>query len=140
MAPRDDEGWNRLRNREDEAEREKEKERESAEARAARPSAKYAPPATAEEVNVNELLLRVEPLIHQLDNLYRSFVIGLEKRPPVERRAHLDRTMETLALTNKNNATLQFRYKTLHARYMTHRERWDKILRDFEDGKISRNR
>ena len=77
---------------------------------------------------VDELIKRAEPLIQQLNNLYAMYVAGVEKRPPIERRSQLDQIMVTLQLMSKPTPAYQFRYQTLLQSYVTHKERWEKML------------
>lgn len=138
MGRRDDDAWRRLREREDAEDREREDASDREEELANRPGFKIPQKSDAELAKIEELLDRAEPLIEQLDNLYKIYLAGIEKRPPIERRTHLDRTMEMITMMAKPTRALQFRYNTLHARYVTHRDRWDKILKEREGGKIRR--
>ena len=45
--------------------------------------------------------------------------------------------MSQLQLIQKPNSTYSFRVSSLHTRYITMRERWDKLIRDIESGKIN---
>ncbi|OFZ18693.1 MAG: hypothetical protein A2X94_14395 [Bdellovibrionales bacterium GWB1_55_8] len=139
MTPKDD-AWSRLRAREDEEELEKEKAQDDASLRASRSGKKGATAevTTGETGKIEELLGRVEPLIDQLNSLYQMFASGIEKRPPVERRKHLEQTMQTLSLMAKPSASLLFRFNAIHARYVAHRDRWDKTLRAMEAGKTGK--
>jgi len=87
---------------------------------------------------IDELIARAEPLIEQVNNLYAQFVSGAEKLPPHERRKQLDQLLSQLQLIQKPNATYNFKVSTLHARYVTMRDRWDRMMKDVESGKISR--
>jgi Mg2+ and Co2+ transporter CorA len=85
-----------------------------------------------------ELFQRAEPLIDQLNSLYNQYVAGIEQRPPHERRKQLDELMATLQTMNKPTPAYQFRFTTLNASYLTHRDRWDRLIKDLESGKIKR--
>jgi hypothetical protein len=87
---------------------------------------------------LEELMGRAEPLIDQLNALYQMYIAGVESRPPTERRGHLDQLMVTLGLIAKPNATYQFRYQTILQSYNTQKERWDRMCKDLESGKIKR--
>jgi hypothetical protein len=87
---------------------------------------------------VDELLLRADPLIEQLNNLYNIYISGTERNPPNERRKHLDQIMATLQNISKPSAGLLYRYTSLASKYQTYKNRWDKVLKDLEDGKIKR--
>ncbi len=79
-----------------------------------------------------ELIQRAEPMIEQLNNLYNMYFAGAEKRPPIERRSQLDQLMATLQLMSKPTPALQFRFSTLQSQYITHRDRWEKLLKQHE--------
>lgn len=134
----DSDAWRRLREREDAEEREREKASDREEAQANRPGFKIPQKLDAELARIEELLDRAEPLIEQLENLYKIYLAGIEKRPPIERRTYLDRTMEMITVMAKPTRALQFRCNTLHARYVTHKDRWDKLLKAYEGGKTRR--
>lgn len=81
---------------------------------------------------------RAEALIEQLNNLYNQYVAGVERLPPNERRKQLDQTMASLATVHKPTAAYLYRYNNLQSRYIAYRDRWDKLLKDLESGKIKR--
>ena len=85
-----------------------------------------------------ELMDRAEPLIEQLNALYQQYITGVESRPPIERRTHLDQVMTALQMMAKPTATYQFRYQSILQSYHTHRERWERLCKDLETGKIRR--
>lgn len=87
-----------------------------------------------------ELMKRAEPMIEQLDHLYMMFVAGAEKIPPNEKRKILDQTMATLMTMSKSSQSSAFKYNSLHSRYVAYRDRWDKMLKDLEDGKLKRTK
>jgi hypothetical protein len=87
---------------------------------------------------IEELIHRAEPLIEQVNNLYAMFTSGVERLPPHEKRKQLEQLMATLQSMAKPNTTYSFRVSTLNTRYVTMRDRWDKLVRDVESGKIKR--
>lgn len=92
----------------------------------------------AETDKLLELFQRAEPLIEQLNSLYNQYIAGVESRPPRERRKQLDQIMAALQGLAKPTPSYQFRYTTLNASYFTHRDRWDRMCKDLESGKIKR--
>lgn len=127
MANQEDESRKRRREREDEQERE---------------DAKKNNEVRIEEgtEKLDELIQRVDPLISQLNNLYNMFMSGAENVIPMERRKQLDQLMVSLQMMSKPTAGSLFKYAAILSKYTTHKERWDKMLKDLEDGKIKRNR
>lgn len=85
-----------------------------------------------------ELLTRAEPMIEQVNNLYNQYLAGIEARPPLERRKQLEQVMTTLQLMNKPTPAYQFRYSSLNMSYSSHRDRWDRLAKDLEAGRIKR--
>lgn len=123
---RDDEEADRIKRR-----REREDEQESG----GGPGAK---PGSPQGEKFEELLRRAEPMIERLGNLYNQYIAGVEKFPPIEQRKQLEQTMQTLMLMPKPTAGAQFKFSTIQATFVTHRERWDRMLKDLEAGKLRR--
>jgi hypothetical protein len=80
----------------------------------------------------------VESMFDQLNSLYNQFVLGLEWKPPIEKRRKLDRLMAELSRTPKPTQTLMFRWGTVQSAYTSHKERWDRQVKGIESGKIKR--
>ena len=87
---------------------------------------------------IDELLRRAQPLIEQINSLYTMFMTGVERLPPLEKRKQLDMMMTQLQSTPKPNQTYGFKAGSVHTHYTTMRDRWDRIVRDVESGKIKR--
>jgi hypothetical protein len=83
-------------------------------------------------------LEKAETLIDQVNGLYNQYLSGIETKPPIERRKVLEQLMGQLQSMPKPTSTQQFRFNSLNASYLTHRDRWDRMLRDIESGKIVR--
>ena len=85
-----------------------------------------------------EMLDRVEPSIQSLNNSYNQFIAGAEKLPPIEKRKALDQLMASLTSSPKPTQSLQFRFQTMWTQYRTYADKWDKLMKDLESGKIKR--
>jgi hypothetical protein len=131
MADRKDD-WRWKREQEDEREREEET------LALKKPSGQGLPTSGIGSEKLDEMLTRADTLIDQLNNLYNMFISGVEKLPPVERRKQLDQTILSIQMTNKPTASLSFKSNGVLSKYSTHAERWDKLIRDLENGKIKR--
>lgn len=130
---KEDENWKRRRAREDE------QDREEAEAiKKSQTGDVQKPVSTLSTDKLFDLLQRAEPLIEQLDHLYGMYFSGAEKLPPLERRKALEQTMTTLQLMNKPTPAAVFRYNSVQSRFAAYKERWDRLLKDLESGKIKR--
>ncbi len=91
------------------------------------------PPASAED-----LMRRAQPMIDQINGLYRQYSLGLEKFPPNVLRKQLESLLDQLQKAPKANPSEQFRANSLKSSYITYREKWDRLLKDIESGKIKR--
>ena len=148
MARDDQDDWKRRREREDErdAQEEEEKRRKSGGFENQKSSSSGKPGASGLDAvvtkqdsdKVSDLLLRAEPMIEQLNNLYRMYAVGVDSIPPHERRKQLDTLMLSLEMTPKLTATLLFKYNSIASRYRTYKEKWDKMMKDIESGKVKR--
>ncbi len=87
---------------------------------------------------LDELLLRAEPLVEQLNNLYNIYISGADQIPPIERRKNLDMIMVSLQMMSKPTPGALYRYTAIQSKYETYRNRWDKMMKDLESGKIKR--
>jgi hypothetical protein len=135
MARDQDDSRKRQREREREDERDAE-ERAIRQARASGVSASEANKIVGDKFT--ELILRVEPMMEQLNNLYNMFVSGMEKVAPIEKRKQLDQMMLNIQNMPKYNPSQLFKSNNIHSKYVSYRDRWDKLMRDLEDGKIKR--
>ncbi|MEO5968487.1 MAG: hypothetical protein ABIQ95_01060 [Bdellovibrionia bacterium] len=87
---------------------------------------------------LDELLLRADPLVEQLNNLYNIYISGAEQIPPTERRKNLDQIMVTLQMISKPTPGALYKYTAIYSKYESYRNRWDKMMKDLESGKIKR--
>lgn len=87
---------------------------------------------------LNELYDRAERLVEQVNNMYTQFFGGVENFPPKVRREQLDQLMSTIMLMAKPTEVYRFRYQSLSGTYVVYRNKWDRMMKDFEAGKIKR--
>ena len=87
---------------------------------------------------LNELYDRAERLVEQVNNMYTQFFGGVENFPPKVRREQLDQLMAGLMLMAKPTEVYRFRYQSLNGTYIVYRNKWDRMMKDFEAGKIKR--
>ncbi len=87
---------------------------------------------------VRALMKRAEQLVEQTQNLYQQYFAGIEKFPPRDRRNALEYTMTQLFYLAKTTPNIRFRYGNLLSKFQTHRDRWDRMLKDYESGKLRR--
>ncbi len=80
-------------------------------------------------------LATIEKGIRQLQIEWEKFFGGLERKPPLDLKARLERLIRSYSGQEIRNATERFRYQTLTARYNTFNELWSKRLRAKEEGR-----
>jgi hypothetical protein len=140
MAAEDeDEIRRRQREREDEREAQEREERQKKTSRGgSRGGGDLSTQREALSEKLEDLLLRAEPLLEQVNHLYSIYLAGAEQYPPIERRKTLDGLMVSLQMISKPTPAALYKYTAIAARYESYRNRWDKLLRDLENGKIQR--
>jgi len=127
----------RRRQREDEADDEFEKgKRPPGVMRGGQESVLPGPVDSTEKLK--QLIDRVEPVIEQVNTLYQQYLTGVERLPPIERRKQLEQMMEAITVAPKATAAVRFLANGIASRFLTYRDRWDRLLRDLEAGKIKR--
>lgn len=83
-----------------------------------------------------ELINRAEIMMEQIQNLYNMYIAGLERIPPTVQRRQLDDVILKITTAAKPTAALLFRVNQFNAKVSLYREKWDKLLRDVEAGKV----
>lgn len=84
---------------------------------------------------ISEDLADIEKGIRQLQVEWEKFFSGLERKPPNDLKARVERLIRSYAGAEIRNATDRFRCQTLTARYNTFSELWNKRLRAKEEGR-----
>jgi hypothetical protein len=87
---------------------------------------------------LEELIARAEPLIEQVNSLYMQYFAGTERKAPGERRLHLEQIMTSLLMMHKPTPAIRFRVGGIQSTYNQYRDRWDRMMRDVESGKLKR--
>ncbi|HOI11763.1 MAG TPA: MXAN_5187 C-terminal domain-containing protein [Myxococcota bacterium] len=86
------------------------------------------------EEQLSEISQRVERLrVH-----YQAYFLGMEKRPPMLLREQFDRFLRETSLHEARRATYKFRFQALQQRYRILAVYWDRVMRDLEEGRITR--
>jgi hypothetical protein len=87
---------------------------------------------------LDELFSNIPVILEQLQNLYNQYIAGVEKKPPLERRKVLENLIAQMVALPKTTPAQQFRYNSVYSSYQSHKERWDRMIKDLESGKIRR--
>lgn len=85
-----------------------------------------------------QLIQSTDVSIDQVNNLFQMYIAGVERLPPIEKQKLLDQSMIRLESMEKATPAARFRYQALQSRYQTYKNRWEKLLKDLEAGKIKR--
>ena len=76
----------------------------------------------------------IQSLMEQVHQLYGQYFSGLERRPPNEKHAMLDKRLKALQAGNQPEH-LKFRLGALKTQYATYRDLWERKLREKETGR-----
>ena len=136
---REKDAWAKFREKE-EARVEEESKRLQEEMRKINPNAKSGPAfgagATTPDQLLIELLSKCEVMMEQITNLYGMWIQGMERVPPIVQRNHLNDLVLKIQAAAKPTANLRFRVAEFHTKFGTYTDKWDRILKDVESGKI----
>lgn len=91
-------------------------------------------------MGIAEDLLILENRLKELITSYEQYFIGLEKREPLKLADEVDKLVRRYAGTPINNTMYKHRYNNLVARLNTYRQQWNRIVREIEEGRYSRDR
>lgn len=91
-----------------------------------------------ESEHLRKLIEQVDPLMDRIHTLYNQYLSGAEKSPPNTLREQLEKMIQSITASSKPTASLRFQASSVQSKYTTYRERWDKLLRDLEAGRIKR--
>jgi len=91
-------------------------------------------------MGIAEDLPILEARLKELVTRYDQYFLGIEKREPVKLAEEVDKLVRRYATTPINNTMYKHRYNNLVARFNTYRQHWNRILREIEEGRYSRDR
>lgn len=94
-------------------------------------------PSNESVQNLDEWLSKADTLIEQIQNLYQLYLNGMERLPPLTHRKQLeDLFSHKINLAAKTSASLKFKSQQLLTKYTTYKDKWDRIHKDLESGKL----
>lgn len=91
-------------------------------------------------MGIAEDLLILENRLKELVIRYEQYFMGIEKREPDKLAEEIDKLVRRYATTPINNTMYKHRYNNLVARLNSYRQYWNRILRQIEEGRYSRDR
>jgi len=134
MARESDDPWKRLRERENEAEI---GELSLFEKRI-KGTTDLTPSAAPSTDKLDSLIHSAQTLIEQINGLMNMFAVGVETRPPIERRRLLEKTMDAIMQSTKPTQAAMYHASSMNASFLIHNDKWERMLRDIDSGKIKR--
>jgi hypothetical protein len=81
----------------------------------------------------------IDVKLKQLRRDYEQYFLGARPREPIDQRSEIQKTMIRLANGQIKNTGERFKFNTLNSRFLTHKRRWDDILRKIENGTYERH-
>ncbi|MEE9217573.1 MAG: MXAN_5187 C-terminal domain-containing protein [Acidobacteriota bacterium] len=90
--------------------------------------------------NLRKELERIEDALRKLKIQYDLYFTGAEKRPPIKLHEDLSRLVKRYAAMNFQNTSYRFYFNTVHNRYNTYSEMWNKQVRMREEGRVPQGR
>ncbi|MDD2501668.1 MAG: hypothetical protein PHN92_12750 [Geobacter sp.] len=91
-------------------------------------------------MGIAEDLLILETRLKELITSYEQYFIGLEKREPLKLAEEVEKLVRRYVGTPITNTMYKHRYNNLVARLNTYRQQWNRIVREIEEGRYSRDR
>lgn len=91
-------------------------------------------------MGIAEEIVDFEEKLNELVRKYEQYFLGLEKREPVKLLAEVDRAARKYVGTPIVNTMVKFKYNSLVARLQSYRHYWNRINREIEEGRYSRDK
>lgn len=95
-------------------------------------------PSTEIKSAIDEFVRRGEILLEQVQNLYQMYAAGQERTPPVALRKQLDDLCQKIFMAPKPTPAARFQVTQFQAKVAMYQDRWTKLLKDLESGKMKR--
>jgi len=84
--------------------------------------------------DLGDIAVRIEKLRVK----YQGYFLGLEKLPPLFERDQFEKFLRVTPLNDARRAVHKFRFQALQQRYRTLAVHWDRIMRELDEGKTTR--
>lgn len=81
----------------------------------------------------------LERKLRELRQSYDRYFAGIERLPPQAARDAFNKTLQSAQTWIGRSTALRFRLQSIRATYLTHSQRWDKCVRQIEDGTFARD-
>ncbi|HNT27764.1 MAG TPA: hypothetical protein PKH10_06265 [bacterium] len=89
-------------------------------------------------MNLKDKIEEVAILVQRLDRAFTFYFTGFEKKPPLKMYERLQREVKKLhdVVDGLKNSAERFTVQTLLSRFASYRIKWDRGMRDIEEGRI----
>jgi hypothetical protein len=94
----------------------------------------------ARDKDLEQEIAEIAAITERLRVHYQGFFMGLEKVPPTVLRDQLERRIRESILNDATQAFFKFRFQASVSRYRTMSVYWDRIMRDLEMGRTTRDK
>lgn len=91
-------------------------------------------------MGIAEDLLIFETRLKELIASYDLYFNGLEKREPLKLLDEVEKLARRYATAPITNTMYKYRYNNLVARFSSYRQQWNRIVREIEEGRYSKDR
>jgi len=91
-------------------------------------------------MGIAEEIFVFEEKLNELVRKYEQYFIGLEKREPIKLLEEVERTARKYSTTSIVNTMVKFKYNSLVARLQSYKQYWNRINREIEEGRYSRDK
>lgn len=91
-------------------------------------------------MGIAEEIVVFEEKLNTLVRKYEQYFLGLEKREPIKLLEEVERTARRYVGANIVNTMVKFKYNSLVARLQSYKNYWNRINREIEEGRYSRDR
>lgn len=88
---------------------------------------------------LNELLDELSVRIEKLKIEYEKYFMGIEKLEPAAERKEIGKTVRRIQTVPTANTALKYRLNSLHQRFLSYQNYWNRILREIEAGTYKRD-
>lgn len=126
--------WSRFREKEEQRDEDNRK-RMQEDMKKIDPEARVVEGATADKMMI-ELLTKCEIMMEQISSLYQMWIQGMERTPPINQRKHLEDLLLKIQTAPRPTANLKFRVSQFQTKYSMFKDKWDRLARDVETGKV----
>ena len=93
-------------------------------------------PQKTQENPIIRMIGRADRMVEQVQHLFNMYVAGIEPTPPHTQRRQLNDLVEKLVLAPKNSTNVLFRCNQFQTKFNLYNDRWERLLRDIENGKV----